>query len=201
MMLNTDTYARYQRLGQSLRPVRGVQVEDQKYAYSYYHDNVQYVLNDFGEYEETHNSTDIDKIIDNLEDIVNSHRHGIVKTIYDHISNLLQLPVWVEVSTDEQLAVAFGSTSGVIANLIMDFTSPEKFKAYRDRAVNTLIQMGVSEDQIPDLEEMTDFLLISSAAKFDVLITDIEIDGVIVSGYDDDNFIDFRVDDDEGDDE
>lgn len=199
MMLNTDTYARYQRLGQSLRPVRGVQIEDQKFGYSYYHDNVQYVLNDFGEYENTHDSSDIDKIIDNLEEIINSARHDIVKTIFNHIQKQLHMPVWVEVSLDEQLAVAFGSSTGVIASLIMDFTSPEKFKAYRDKAVNTLIQMGVPEADIPELEEMTDFLLISSAAKFDVLINDIEIDGVIVSGYDDDNFLDFDPEDDDED--
>lgn len=196
-MLNSDTYTRYQRLGLSLRPVRGVQIEDQEHAYAYYHDDIQYVLNDFGAYENNHDSTDIDKAVENLEYILNSTRHDKIKIIYEHLISQLRLPVWVEVALEDQLAVSFGSTDGVIATLIMDFTSPEKFKSYRERAIKTLLQMGIDEEDIPDLEEMTDFLLASGAEQYDILIDDIEIEGVIVEPYDDQNFLDFRQDDDE----
>ncbi|AXC38859.1 UNVERIFIED_ORG: hypothetical protein [Escherichia phage CMSTMSU] len=52
---NTNTYFRYLRLGLSLRPIRGKcdSLADLDYAYALHCDGVQYVLGDYGTFEES----------------------------------------------------------------------------------------------------------------------------------------------------
>ncbi len=127
MLLSSETFARYHRMGLSPRPVRG-KAKDQDLAVAYYFDNVQYVFNDYGTYEEESNAEDMNLAVQNLQEIINSERHDKVKSVLEHIQSQMKVPLWVEIALDPQLGVTFGSSEGSIAEMIMDFPSVEKFE-------------------------------------------------------------------------
>lgn len=190
--INTNTYFRYLRLGLSLRPIRGKcdELDDLDYAYSTHCEGVQYVLNDFGEYEETFDSTAMINSIENLNYIVNSSRHEFVEKVRDFIEMHLQKQVWCMVGSEPQLGIAFGTDKGYVAQLIMDFTSQEKFEEYKAKILQSLIQMGIPEDKMPDIQDIEEFVLIPSAEEYDVLFNSMNIPGIIVEHFDDDDNID-----------
>lgn len=197
--INTNTYFRYLRLGLSLRPIRGIcdALEDLDFAYATYCEGVQYVLNDFGEFEETFDSTDMMNCIENLDSIANSSRHDYVVQVKNYIESKLKKPVWCMVGTEPQLGVAFGTENGYVAQLIMDFTSEEKFQEYKAKILQSLVQMGIPEDKMPDIQDIEEFVLISSSEEYDVLFNNLNIPGIIVEHFDDDDNIDIDLDDED----
>lgn len=199
---NSNTYFRYLRLGLSLRPIRGKcdSLADLDYAYSIYDDGVQYVLGDFGEFEETNDSTGIMDGIENLDCIVNSSRHDVIKEIHKFIETNTAKTTWCLVGTDPQMAIAFGNEDGYVAQLIMDFASKEKFEEFKAKMVQSLLQMGIPEDKMPEIQDIEEFVLIPSDEKYDVLFSTLNIPGVIVENFDDDNgdiYIELDDDDDD----
>lgn len=201
MNINTNTYFRYLRLGLTLRPIRGAcdSLEDLDCAYAIHCDGVQYVLNDFGEFEETNDSTAIMNGIENLESIANSSRHEYVEQVKNYIERNLQKPVWCMVGTEPQLGIAFGTDTGYVAQLIMDFTSEEKFEDYKNKITQSLIQMGIPEEKMPEIQDIEEFVLIPSSEEYDALFSTLNIPGIIVEHFDDDDNIDIDLDDDEDD--
>lgn len=202
MNTNSNTYFRYLRLGLSLRPVRGYcdDLEDFEYAWAVHCENVQYVLNDFGEFEKDNDATSMMNAIDNLDCIANSDRHETVLAVQKYIESNLSKPVWCMVSTEEQLGITFGTEDGYVAQLIMDFSTEEKFISYRDKIYQALLlRSGISEDQVPEIAPMKDFFLIPSDEKYDAMFYKMNVPGVIVEHFDDDNteWLDFGDDEDD----
>lgn len=135
---NTNTYFRYLRLGLSLRPIRGKcdSLADLDYAYALHCDGVQYVLGDYGTFEESNDSSEIVAGVANLNNIANSSRHEIVLEIQNFIEKNTGKRVWSYVGTDAQMSIAFGNEDGYVAQLIMDFESEEKFLEYKEKSFN-----------------------------------------------------------------
>ncbi|AZU98038.1 hypothetical protein SEPL_329 [Salmonella phage SE_PL] len=200
-MFSTNTFMRYHRMGFSPRPVRG-KGPDQDLAVSYYFDNVQYVFNDYGEYEETGNIEDMNMAVLNLEYIMNSDRHDKIKKIVEFIQRQMRVPIWAEVAVDTQLGISFGCSEGMIAQLIMDFPTKEKFEEYKGKLLEQLKNLGADLDNLPPIEDVEEFILIPCEDKYDVLFKDMKIDGVVVEIIDDDDlFIEIDMDDDGDDDD
>lgn len=187
-MVNSDTYMRYLRLGLSPRPVRGKSAEDQDHAYAMHIEGVQYVLNDGGTYEETYDSTDMIGILKNMDAIVNSERHEMVQFVQDFISSGLQKTVWGEVSCDSQLGILFGTEDGEVAQLMMDFRSPEQFEEYKNEVYEQLRSMGVSNDRLPEIDPMETFLLIPANHQYEVLFDKFKHHKIDVDYMDDNGY-------------
>lgn len=187
-MVNSNTYMRYLRLGQSLRPIRGKAKQDQEFAYAIHLNGVQYVLNDGGTYEETCDSTDMIGMLKNLSAVANSDRHDKVQYIQDFIEKALNKTVWCEISCDSQLGVLFGNEDGEIAQLMMDFRSPEQFEEYKKEVYQQLKSMGVSEDRLPEIDPMHTFILVPAGGEYDVLFNKFKLKGVVVDYMDDNNY-------------
>ncbi|WOL22607.1 hypothetical protein [Escherichia phage vB_EcoM_JNE01] len=201
---NSNTYFRYLRLGLSLRPIRGKcdSLADLDYAYALHCDGVQYVLGDFGTFEETNDSTELKTGIDNLNLITNSSRHDIVLEIQNFIEQNTGKRTWSYVGTDTQLSVAFGNDEGYVAQLIMDFENEEKFLEFKDKIMQSLIHMGIQEENMPEIKDIEEFVLIPSDEKYDAMFTNLKVPGVIVEFFDDgDDSIYIDLDDDGDDDE
>lgn len=205
MLIQSESFARYHRIGFSPRPVRG-KGNDQDFAVAYYYDNVQYVFNDYGTYEEDGIVEDMNMVITNLEYITHSDRHEKVKAVAEHIQKQLQVPIWCEVALDTQLGISFGSTNGVIAQMIMDFPSKEKFEEYKGKLIEQLKSLSPELDltKLPPIEDVIDFIVIPSESEYDIIFKDLKVDGVVVEIIDDnDDFyiqIDLDGDDDDEDD-
>lgn len=202
MLLSSETFARYHRMGLSPRPVRG-KAKDQDLAVAYYFDNVQYVFNDYGTYEEESNAEDMNLAVQNLQEIINSERHDKVKSVLEHIQSQMKVPLWVEIALDPQLGVTFGSSEGSIAEMIMDFPSVEKFEEYKERIIEQLRSLGADLDKMPPIEDVKEFIVIPTDSKYDVVFKDMKVDGVIVEIMDDDDgyYIEIDMDGDDDDDE
>lgn len=185
-MINSDTYMRYLRLGLSPRPIRGKCEEGQEYAYALHIEGVQYVLNDGGMYEETVDSTDMIEMLKNMDAIVNSSRHEKVLFVQNFLEMALQKKVWCEVSCDYQLGILFGTEDGEIAQLAMDFRSPEQFETYKDEIYAQLRAAGVPSDKLPEIDPMDTFLLVPTAEEHEVLFENFKLDGVDVEHLPDD---------------
>lgn len=200
--INSNTYFRYLRQGLSLRPIRGKcdALEDLDYAFSIYVEGVQYVLNDFGEFEETNDPVGMIGCIDNLEQIANSSRHDYVNYIKNYIQLATQKDVWCMVGADSQLMVTFGNEDGYVAQLIMDFASPEKFEEFKSKMIQSLIQLGIPEDKMPEIQDIEEFVLIPAEPEFNAMFStaNFNLDGVVVEFFDEDN--DDPWEDDEDDD-
>lgn len=197
---NTNTYFRYLRLGLSLRPIRGKcdSLADLDYAYALHHEGVQYVLGDYGEFEETNDSTGINAGVDNLNNIANSSRHDIVLQIQNFIEQHTGKRVWCYVGTDAQMSISFGNDEGYVAQLIMDFESEEKFLEFKEKIIKSLVDMGVPENKMPEVQNIDEFVLIPSDEKYDAMFTALDIPGVIVEYFDDgDDSIYIDLDDDD----
>lgn len=203
MLIQSESFARYHRMGFSPRPVRG-KGDEQDFAVAYYFDNVQYVFNDYGTYEEDGNVDDMNMTVLNLDYIINSDRHEKVKAVADHIQQQLRVPIWCEIALDTQLGISFGSSSGIIAQMIMDFPTKEKFEDYKAKLLEQLKSLSPDLDlsKLPPIEDVVDFILIPSESEYDILFKDLKVDGVIVENLDDDDFyIEINLDDDPDDDE
>ena len=193
-------------MGLSLRPIRGKcdSLEDLDYAYSLHDDGVQYVLCDFGEYESDFDDTTMLGCIENLQNIANSSRHDVVKQIQQFLEKNLGTPIWSLVGSDHQMAVAFGNEDGYVAQLIMDFSSEEKFLEYKAKITQSLLQMGIAEDKMPDIQDIEEFVVIPAEEKYDAMFKKLNIPGVVVDYFDpndDDFYIELDPDDDYDDDE
>jgi len=203
MLIQSESFARYHRMGFSPRPVRG-KGDEQDFAVAYYFDNVQYVFNDYGTYEEDGNVDDMNMTVLNLDYIINSDRHEKVKAVADHIQQQLRVPIWCEIALDTQLGISFGSSSGIIAQMIMDFPTKEKFEDYKAKLLEQLKSLSPDLDlsKLPPIEDVVDFILIPSESEYDILFKDLKVDGVIVENLDDDDFyIEINLDDDPDDDD
>lgn len=202
MLLSSETFARYHRMGFSPRPVRG-KVKDQDLAVAYYFDNVQYVFNDYGAFEEESVTDEMDLAVQNLYCIINSERHDKVKAVLEHIQRQMKVPLWVEVALDPQLGVTFGCAEGSIAEMIMDFPSVEKFEEYKERILEQLKSLGADIDKMPAIEDVEEFIVIPTDSEYDVIFSDMKVDGVIVEtmGDDGDFYIEIDMDGDDDDDE
>lgn len=202
MLIQSETFARYHRMGFSPRPLRG-KGADQDFAVAYYFENVQYVFNDYGTFEQDATIDDMNMAIRNLDYIVNSDRHEKVKGVAEHIQRHLHVPIWCEIALDTQLGISFGSTDGIIAQMIMDFPSVEKFEEYKEKLIEQLRQLSpdLDFDKLPPFEDVTDFILIPSDEKYDIIFKDFNVDGVIVEIIDDDDDFYIEIDLDGGDDD
>lgn len=150
----TNTFAKYLRLGVIPRPVRG-NWKGGEFMYSFYHDDVQYTIDDDGDYEYYAN---VDYILECLEarDIIIQRNHDIVRAVYEYLVNELDTDIWVRVGSGMQLNCTFGDSHGEFAHLMMDFVDPEKF----DDAVEKLRALITEETGLePDFEPVTNFVL------------------------------------------
>lgn len=191
-MITSNTYYRYLRLGLAVRPVRGLFVSEdneQEYAFSYPVEDVQYVLNDFGEFEETNDSTSLMEGVRNLEMIVNSSRHEIVQQVLAFIRRHARknADLWCQVGTEPQLQIIFGDDSGIIAQLVMDFSSPEKFEEYKQKIIQSLVQLGIEDENMPEIADIEEFVLIPANEEHLDLFESMNIPGVIVERFDDED--------------
>lgn len=121
----TKTFAKYLRLGIIPRIVRG-NWKDGDYMYSIYHDNVQYCIDDCGDYEI---DSSIDYILESLEtrtDIIRTN-HRLIKEIYEFLQDVYQTDIWVRVNPGMQLSASFGNSNGEIGVLMMDFVDTDKY--------------------------------------------------------------------------
>ena len=119
-MLKLKTYTKYLRKGITLRPVRGNhQYGD--FMFSFYHDNVQYTLDDSGDYEEGGGDDEyMDMLISSLAMIIERH-HSTVKNVYNYIQKAYNSDVWVRAESGEQLRVTFGNEDGFICSLCLTY--------------------------------------------------------------------------------
>lgn len=202
MLLSSETFARYHRMGFSPRPIRG-KAKDQDLAVAYHFDGVQYVFNDYGAYEDECDTEDMNLAIQNLEFIINSERHDKVKEVLEFIKSQMNVQLWVEVALDPQLGVTFGCSKGSIAEMIMDFPTVEKFEEYRERILEQLRSIGADLDSLPPIQDVEEFIVIPTDTEYDVVFEDMKIDGVVVENMgDDDGFIiDIDMDGDDDDDD
>ena len=202
MLLSSETFARYHRMGFSPRPIRG-KIKDQDLAVAYYFDDVQYVLNDYAAFEDEGVISDMDLAVQNLTHIVNSDRHFKIKSVLEHIQSQMKVPLWVEIALDPQLGVTFGCADGSLAEMILDFPSVEKFEEYKERILEQLKSLGADIDKMPPIEDVKDFIVIPTNSEYDVIFKDMKVDGVIVEIMDDDDDyyieIDLNGDDDDDD--
>lgn len=153
--LMTKTFAKYLRLGILPRPVRG-NWEDGEYMYSVYHDDVQYTIDDEGDYENTSN---VDYILECLHArrLIINRNHDIVREVHQKLSDSLKDDVWVRVGVGMQLHVVFGCKSGEIATLLMDFEDDEQFQAL----VAEIKEMVFKEtNEIPEVHNSEYFALV-----------------------------------------
>lgn len=135
----TKTFAKYLRLGIIPRIVRGND-KDGEYMYSIYHDDVQYCIDDCGDYEL---DNDMDCILESLHarELIIERNHEVVKEIYDFLSTELSTTdIWVRVGTGMQLNVSFGTYYGEIAVLLMDFIDHNDFEKIVDEIKETLFK-------------------------------------------------------------
>lgn len=204
MLISSETFARYHRMGLSPRPVRG-KAQDQDFAVAYYFDGVQYVFNDYGTYEEQCDPEDMNLSVTNLNSIISSERHEKVKAVLTHIQSQMQVAIWAEVALDAQLGITFGCAEGSIAEMIMDFPSVEKFEEYKARIMEQLKSLNPELDfsKMPPIEDVEEFIVIPTNSEYDVIFKDMKIDGVIVEIMDDndDFYIEIDMGDDDDDDE
>lgn len=191
-MITSNTYYRYLRLGLAVRPVRGAFMSDDReheYAFAYPVEDVQYVLNDFGEFEETNDSTSLIEGVRNLELIVNSSRHEVVQQVLAFIRKHARkdAELWCQVGTEPQLQIIFGDDQGIIAQLVMDFSSYEKFEEYKQKIIQSLIQLGIEDENMPDIQDIAEFVLIPANEEHVELFESMNIPGVIVESFDDED--------------
>ena len=145
----TKTFAKYLRLGIVPRPVRG-NWKDGDYMYSIYHDDVQYTIDDMGDYEI---DTDVSYILECLQtrELIIERNHDVVRSVYDHLAHYLDTDIWVRVNSGIQLTCSFGDRDGVFAHLSMDFVNESDYNA----AVNKFKQLvnnipGFEDAEVPD---------------------------------------------------
>ncbi len=145
----TKTFAKYLRLGITPRPVRG-NWKDGDYMYSIYHDDVQYTIDDMGDYEI---DTDVSYILECLQarDLIIERNHDVVRSVYDHLVRYFDNDIWVRVNSGIQLTCSFGDRDGVFAHLSMDFVNEADYNA----AVNKFKQLvnnipGFEDAEVPD---------------------------------------------------
>lgn len=160
----TKTFAKYLRLGVIPRIVRG-NWKDGDYMYSVYHNDVQYTIDDMGDYEI---DSDISYILDCLHarDLIIERNHDVVREVYEHLIDVLDDDVWVRVNTGLQLSCTFGDRSGVFAHLLMDFADERDYEA----AVNKFKEvLKRSSDFDGDFEPPDDFvLMVTSKSKLEL---------------------------------
>lgn len=145
----TKTFAKYLRLGITPRPVRG-NWKDGDYMYSIYHDDVQYTIDDMGDYEI---DSDVSYILECLQarDLIIERNHDVVRCVYDHLVKYFDTDIWVRVNSGIQLTCSFGDRDGVFAHLSMDFVNAADYEA----AVNKFKKMiknvpGFEDAEVPD---------------------------------------------------
>ncbi|EMR6008759.1 hypothetical protein WJW27_005623, partial [Escherichia coli] len=81
---------------------------------------------------------------------------------------------------------------------IMDFESEEKFLEFKEKIIQSLVDMGIPEDKMPEVQNIDEFVLIPSDEKYDAMFTALNIPGVIVEYFDDgDDSIYIDLDDDD----
>lgn len=146
--LMTKTFAKYLRMGIIPRTVRG-NWKDGDYMYSLYHKDVQYTIDDMGDYEI---DSDVSYILECLEarDIMIERNHAIIASVYEAAKAKLKTDVWVRVGSGQQLNCTFGDKQGEFAHLMMDFIDPAAFEEAVSR-LKKLIgdQVGVEPDFTP----------------------------------------------------
>ena len=158
----TNTFAKYLRLGITPRPVRGNWI-DGDYMYSIYHDDVQYTIDDLGDYEI---DGDVSLILECLEahEMIIERHHTLVKEIYELIKDHLQKDIWVCVGMGMQLHCTFGDNKGAFSHLMLDFINPEKFQQAVDKLKNL-----IGEEFAADFEEVNKFvLMVTDKDKFEI---------------------------------
>jgi hypothetical protein len=150
----TKTFAKYLRMGIIPRTVRS-NWKDGDYMYSLYHNEVQYAIDDMGDYEIDIDVSYILECLDNRDLIIKRH-HSIVQAVYAEAKSKLGDEVWVRIGTGQQLNCTFGNHAGEFAHLILDYIDPEEFDKEVKR-LKTLIatQIGVE----PMFEPIENFAL------------------------------------------
>lgn len=181
--LMTKTFTKYLRLGIIPRLVRGNWM-DGDYMYSIYHDDVQYTIDDMGDYEI---DGDVSYILECLEsrDLIIERHHDLVKSIYDFVRKKTGKEVWVRVDSGIQLNCTFGDSTGELAQLMLGFIDPEQYNA----AVDELKAIIAKETGIePDFEPASKFVLLTSGEKVYEMFEDFEHEQVEVLNIDDTDF-------------
>ena len=157
----SKTFAKYLRLGVVPRLVSG-NWKDGDYMYSVYHDDVQYTIDDMGDYEL---DLDISYILDCLHarDLIIERNHAIVRNVYEHLVDVLDDDVWVRVNSGIQLSCTFGDRNGAFAHFLMDFAEQKDFEAVIDKFKKVL---NSSSEFAGDFVPPDDFvIMVTSKSK------------------------------------
>lgn len=150
----TNTYAKYLRMGIVPRTVRG-NWRGGEHMYSIYHKNVQYCIDDMGDYEFDADDSYIMECL-KARDMIIERNHELVCDIYTHIKTKLDTDVWVRVNSGLQLNCTFGDYRGSISSLMMDFVEPELF----NEAVEKLRRIfGDELGNIPDFQPASGYVM------------------------------------------
>jgi glycogen debranching enzyme len=152
--LMTKTFAKYLRMGIIPRKVRG-NWKDGDYMYSLYHDNVQYTIDDMGDYEI---DSDVSYILDCLDarDLMIERNHEVISAVYNYAKSTIGSDVWVRVGCGQQLNCTLGDRDGEFAHFVMDFVNPSAF----DEAVSKIkkkIKEQIGEE--PEFTPSENFVL------------------------------------------
>ncbi|AQW88591.1 hypothetical protein FDH34_gp066 [Serratia phage BF] len=160
--LMTKTFAKYLRLGITPRPVRG-NWKDGDYMYSIYHGDVQYAIDDTGDYEIDH---DVDYILDCLQSraTIIDRNHKLISEIYEHLMGVLDTDIWVRVGVGMQLNVVFGSVDGEIATFMMDFEDMEAF----NKLVEEIKAQILEETNKEPIVEQSDYFTLILHNRVDI---------------------------------
>lgn len=150
----TKTFAKYLRMGIIPRTVRG-NWKDGDYMYSLYHDDVQYSIDDMGDYEIDSDVSYILECIDTRNLIIERH-HKIISEIYFCAKEKLDTDIWVRVGSGQQLNCTFGCSDGEFAHLMMDFIDPAIFDAAVEQFKKLL---GEQFGEEPDFTPADNFVL------------------------------------------
>jgi len=157
----TKTYALYLRMGIIPRIVRG-NWKDGDYMYSHYYDDVQYTIDDFGDYEIDIDATYLLDCLEAREMLISRH-HALIKEVYNYIKTKTKTHIWVRVNAGAQLNCTFGDNLGEVAHLRLDFVDDER----KQEAVQRLQELlGIEVEVDFDRDNFT--LIISDAESLEM---------------------------------
>lgn len=175
MTMMSNTFAKYLRLGFLPRTVRG-DWDNESLMYSFYQDNIQYTIDDGGDYENDNDASYMVTCLKNREMII-ERNHEIVTKVDAFIKKQFGNDVWALVGAGPQLHVSFGNKDGIIAALLMDFISPEHFQEFK-RKITDVLFANTAPDDIPEIDELDHFILAVYKEEYDAFFTSFNVEGI-----------------------
>jgi hypothetical protein len=93
---------------------------------AYWHDGVQYTMDDHGKLDVRHSTSHLKLVI--------ARHHSVVKEVYDYCTSLGVGDIWAMTGGGCQLQVFFGNSTGYLAILYLDMDETPMGKVYTKKA-------------------------------------------------------------------